>query len=148
MELGLAYAEVEWAYNSVGPTDSKLLETRCGGRLGGIGIFSTAKKPHPFKAQSLFERYSPRPLFDYQFGFACAGIRGLCRRLLRRFFGQPRCGGAQAFFGKVSQIEPEIPGVGCVGESGLEINHTRSNQLLRSEEHTSELQSLRHLVCR
>ena len=60
MELGLAYAEVEWAYNSVGPTDSKLLETRCGGRLGGIGIFSTAKKPHPFKAQSLFERYSPR----------------------------------------------------------------------------------------
>ena len=94
MELGLAYAEVEWAYNSVGPTDSKLLETRCGGRLGGIGIFSTAKKPHPFKAQSLFERYSPTALFDYHLGFAGAGIRGLCRRLLDLFLGQFWSGGA------------------------------------------------------
>src|SRR5205814_9730051 len=34
-----------------------------------------------------------------------------------------------------------------IAESGL-TEHVRLNRLARSEEHTSELQSLRHLVCR
>src|ERR1039458_8295064 len=34
------------------------------------------------------------------------------------------------------------------GESGLQVHSSLLNVVLRSEEHTSELQSLRHLVCR
>src|ERR1035441_1754261 len=39
---------------------------------------------------------------------------------------------------------------GCVfsGPSGLQVQDMNNTHIYRSEEHTSELQSLRHLVCR
>src|SRR5205814_8931485 len=53
--------------------------------------------------------------------------------------------------GGSSQINALAPNVPVGGDAGVEFNGMRQNHniyLLRSEEHTSELQSLRHLVCR
>src|SRR5205814_10424773 len=53
-------------------------------------------------------------------------------------------GGFEAFSELLSNLPPDIP-MAIVLVQHLDPKHS---SLLRSEEHTSELQSLRHLVCR
>src|SRR5262245_64175716 len=53
--------------------------------------------------------------------------------------------GIRAFAGHTDTV-PDI--VGRIGTPPSLVIFTEGNHLMRSEEHTSELQSLRHLVCR